>query len=72
MKLTKIYQAIKYLHNTHAMKLDLKIWPKKLNPRTANPTIYVYVIFMCYVLVKQLIAMWMFERSELTNVSKIR
>ena len=53
------------------MKLDFKIWPKQLNPKTANPTIYVCVIFMCCVLVKQLIAMWMFEWSELTNVSKI-
>ena len=67
-----MYQAIKHLHNTHAMKLDSKNMTKKLNPRTTNPTIYVYVIFMCYVLVKQLIAMWMFERSELANVSKIR
>ena len=52
--------------------IGLKIWLKQINPKTANCTIYVYVICMCYVLVKALTAVWMFERSELSSVSKIR
>ena len=33
--------------------IRLKIWLKQLNPKTVSSTFYVYVICMCYVLVKK-------------------